>query len=124
MKFTAGDQADRTLNKTWKPERIQIKAALNDLFHSFELPLISMEATVAVAEEVEEEEEEAQSPATLATREEHQAKSRAAFKTVFEVNINAAFYGPVIYKAPNGREQVLVRIPRSSTEAAYHRKSP
>ena len=59
-----------------------------------------MEATVAAAEETEEE-EESLSPATLATGEEHQTKPRAAFKTVFEVNINAAFYGPVIYKAPN-----------------------
>ena len=119
VKFNAGDQADWTLNKTWKPERIRIKAALNNLFHSIALPLLSIEATVAAAEEAEEE-EEAPLPATLATGEEHQAKPRAAFKTVFEVNINAAFYGPVKYKAPNGREQVLVQIPRSSTEAFYH----
>ena len=93
VKFTAGDQADRTLNKTWKPERIRIRADLKDIFRYISLPLLSMEATVAAAEEAEEE-EEAPSPATLATGEEHQAKPRAAFKTVFEVNINAAFYGP------------------------------
>ena len=56
VKFTAGDQADWTQNKTWKPEQIRIKAALNDLFHSIALPLLSMEATVAAAEEAEEEE--------------------------------------------------------------------
>ena len=39
------------------------------------------------------------------------------------MNINSAFYRLVIYKAPNRREQVLVRIPRSSTEAAYHRNA-
>ena len=63
-----------------------------------------MESTVAADEEAEEEEEEAPLPATLAAREEHQAKPRADFKTLFEVNINADFYGPVIYKAANGRE--------------------
>ena len=93
VKFTARDKTDWTQNKTWKPERIRIKAALNDLFHSIALPLLSMEATVSAAEEAEEE-EEAQSPATLATGEEHRAKPRAAFKILFEVNINAAFYGP------------------------------
>ena len=36
------------------------------------------------------------------------------------MNINAAFYGPIIYKAPNGIEQVLVRIPRSLTDAVHH----
>ena len=54
VKFTAGDQADQNLKKTWKPERIRIKAALNYLFHSIALPLLSMEATVAAAEEAEE----------------------------------------------------------------------
>ena len=120
--FTAGDQADWTLKKTWNPERIRIRAALNYLFHSISLPLLSTEATVAASEDAEEE-EEAPSLATLATGEEHQAKPRAALKTVFEVNINAAFYGPVRYKAANGREKVMVRIPRSSTEAAYHRNA-
>ena len=62
-------------------------------------------------------------PATLAAREEHQAKPRADFKIVFEANINAAFYGTVRYKSPNGREQVLVQIHRRSTEAAYHRNA-
>ena len=122
MKFTAGDQAYWTLKKTWKPERIRIKAALNDLFHSIAIPLLSIGATVAAAEEAEKQ-EEAPSPATLATEEEHQAKPRACFKTVFEVNINADFYGPVRYKAPIAREQVLVRIPRSLAEAAYHRNA-
>ena len=108
--------------KTWNPERIRIRADLNDLFHSIALLLLSTEATVAASEEAEEK-EEAPSPATMAIREEHQEKPRAAFKNVFGVNINAAFYVPVRYKAPNGREQVLVRIPRSSTEAAYHRNA-
>ena len=71
VKFTSGYQADRTQNKTWKPERICIRSALNDIFHSIALPLLSMEATVAAAEEAEEE-EEAPSPSTLATEEEHQ----------------------------------------------------
>ena len=56
VKFTAGDQADRTLNKTWKPERIRIRAALKDIFRYIALPLLSMETTVAAAEEAEEEE--------------------------------------------------------------------
>ena len=54
VKFTAADQADWTQKKTWKPERIRIKESLNDLFHSIALPLLSMETTVAAAEEAEE----------------------------------------------------------------------
>ena len=122
MKFNAGYQADQTLKKTWKPERIRIRADLKDLFHSIAIPLLSTEATVAAAEEAEEE-EEAPSLTTLATEEEQQENPSAALKNIFEVNINADFYGTIIYKSPNRREQVLVWIPRSSTEAAYHRNA-
>ena len=37
--------------------------------------------------------------------------------------MNAVYKDPVKYKASNGKEQVLLRIPRSVTEASYHKNA-
>ena len=55
--------------------------------------------------------------------ESAQPTPAAAKNHTFEVNMNAAYKDPVKYNAANGKDQVLLRIPRSGTEASYHKNA-
>ena len=89
-----------------------------------------MEAVAALADDENQDEKTEEAEAIGICRESGNTGSEAAQPTptaakkhTFEVNMNAAYKDPVKYNAANGKDQVLLRIPRSGTEASYHKNA-
>jgi hypothetical protein len=138
--FNAGDQAVRIQNGTLKLKRLRINSQQNDFRSSITRHLMTTEVLkrlikdaegsaegedeedVESAEEEDEEDVEkvGEDPEGTSAGTAVTASSKPKHTVTIDIG-EEAYTDPIVYRAGNKKRQVLLKVPRSTTESSFQR---
>jgi hypothetical protein len=127
--FHAGDQAVRTQNGKLKMKRLRISSQQNDFRSSITRFLMTtevLERLVKDAEDSAEEEDEedvekvGEDPEGTSAGTAVTASSKPKHTVMIDVG-EESYTTPIVYRAGNKKKQVLLKVPRSTTELSLQR---